>query len=288
MSIANFIPTVWAGSILKWLEKSLVYASVCNRNYEGDIKQAGDKVKINQIGDITINTYNKTDITIQQLQAAALFLQITEQKYFAFSVDDIDKAQMNVSLLEQATKKAGYAIKDVADQFIAGLYTDAGVKTDLGTVSVPLDVSTDAAGSTIKASELMQRFQEALDNAKCPKEGRWMVAPPWLEGKLIREKILLPIGNGVTGVNYDNGRIGQKVYGFDFRVSQNVPTTSTTKYHITAGSMDAITYADQIVSVEAMRPQLRFSEAVKGLHVYGGKVVRADCLAAAVCTKASS
>ena len=286
MSTANFIPTVWAGAILRWLEKSLVYASVCNRNYEGDIKNQGDSVKINQIGDITVNTYAKTDITVQTLNDAAMFLKIDQAKYFAFSVDDMDKVQSNVNLLEAASQKAGYAIRDTADQFIATKYADAGVTTGLGTTSVPLDISADGAGSTVKASNLMSRFQRRLDDAKCPKDGRWLVIPPWLEQKLILEKILLPLPNG-TDVNYDNGRIGQKVFGFDVRVSQNVPVSSS-KYRIMAGSMDAITYADQIVSVESFRPDLRFSDAVKGLHVYGAKVVRADCLASACCTEAAT
>lgn len=286
MSIVNFIPTLWAGAILAWLEKSLVYASVTNRNYEGMIKQAGDKVKISEIGDITINTYAKTDISLQTLDSASRFLEITEQKYFAYIVDDIDNVQMNVELMDKASSKAAYALRDTADQFIAGKYTDAGIVSGLGTTGTPLSVTSDGASSSTKASALLSKFQRALDDAKVPKEGRWLVIPPWIEQKLVMEKILLPMGN-MTSVNYDNGRIGQTVFGFDLRVSHNVPVSSS-KYRILAGVNDAITYAEQIVSVEAFRPQLRFADAIKGLHVYGAKVIRPDMLACACVTEGAT
>jgi hypothetical protein len=286
MSIANFIPTVWAGAILMWLEKSLVYASCVNRNYEGEIKQAGDKVKISEIGDITINDYLKTDITLQTLDSASRFLEITQQKYFAFIVDDIDNVQMNVALMDKASAKAAYALRDTADQFIASKYTDAGVLTGLGTTSVPLTITSDGASSSTKGSVFLSKVQRALDDAKVPKEGRWIVIPPWLEQKLILEKILLPMGNATTQ-NYDNGRIGQTVFGFDIRVSHNVPVGSS-KYRILSGVNDSITYAEQIVGVEAFRPQLRFADAIKGLHVYGAKVIRPDMLACATVLEGAS
>jgi hypothetical protein len=286
MSIGNFIPTLWAGAILSWLEKSLVYASCANRNYEGQIKQAGDKVKISEIGDITINSYAKTDITLQTLESAAKFLEITEQRYFAFIVDDIDNVQMNVDAMDAASRKAAYALRDVADQFIASKYTDAGVLANLGTTGTPLTVTSDGASSSTKGSALLSKIQRALDDSNCPKDGRWLVAPPWLEQKLIMEKILLPMTN-TTAVNYDNGRIGQKVFGFDFRVSNNVPVGSS-KYRIMAGVNDAISFAEQIQGVEAFRPQLRFADALKGLHVYGAKVVRPEVLACATVLEGST
>jgi len=286
MSTANFIPTSWAGAILAWLEKSLVYASVVNRNYEGEIKQAGDKVKISQIGDISVNDYAKTDITLQTLESAAQFLEITEQKYFAFTVDDIDNLQANVNLMDAASAKAAYALRDTADQFIAAQYTDAGIVTGLGTTNSPLTVTSDGASATTKGSTLLSIFARRLDDAKVPKDGRWMVIPPWLEQKLIMEKVVLPMVG--TDANYTNGRIGQTVFGFDLRTSHNVPNASAAKYRILAGVNDAITYAEQIVGVEAFRPEKRFADAVKGLHVYGGKVIRPDMLACACVSEGST
>jgi hypothetical protein len=286
MSLANFIPTVWAGAVLQWLEKSLVYVSCSNRNYEGQIAQAGDKVKITEIGDINIGTYTGADITLQSLDSASRFLEITEQKYFGFAVDDIDKVQMNVDIMDSASRKAAYSLRDTADQFVASKYTEAGILTNLGTTSVPLTITSDGASSSVKGSALLSKIQRALDDGKVQKEGRWIVIPPWLEQKLILEKILLPMGN-MTAVNYDNGRIGQTVFGFDVRTSHNVPVGSS-KYRILAGVADAITYAEQIVSVEALRVPLQFKDAVKGLHVYGAKVIRPDMLACACVLEGST
>lgn len=285
MSIANFIPTLWSGSILRWLEKSHVFAAVCNRNYEGMIRQAGDKVKISQIGDITINSYAKTDITVQELDSAGEFLTVDQQKYFAFQVDDIDNIQANVELMTAATQKAAYAIRDVADQFISALYPDAGVVTGLGTTGTPLTVTSDGASSSTKGSTLLSMISRRMDDGNMPLEGRWIVIPPWLHMKLVQEKVLLQL-SGSEG-EYVNGRIG-RAFGFNIMLSNNVSILSSTKFKVLAGNNEAITFADQIISTEAFRPQLRFGDAVKGLHVYGAKVVQPKCLACATISEGTT
>ena len=153
MAITTFIPTIWEARLLAHLDKNLVYGNLCNRDYEGDISQAGDTVTINQIGDISIKDYKKTeDITLDDVDGTPTQLKIDQQKYFAFKVDDVDAAQANVNLIDAAMQRASYGVRDVVDQYIAGFYKKAGVVKGLGTDTTPLALTTaaqayDALGS---------------------------------------------------------------------------------------------------------------------------------------------
>ena len=98
MAITTFIPTIWEARLLAHLDKALIYGNLCNRDYEGDISQAGDTVIINQIGDIAIKDYKKTeDITLDDVDGTPTQLKIDQQKYFAFKVDDVDAAHHEAS-----------------------------------------------------------------------------------------------------------------------------------------------------------------------------------------------
>ena len=133
MSISTFIPTIWEARLLAHLDKALVYGNLVNRDYEGDIRQQGDTVKINQIADITVRDYKKgTDITIDDVDGTPTTLTISQDKYFAFKVEDVDAAQANVNLVDAAMARASYAMRDVVDQYIAGFHTAAGVTDGLG------------------------------------------------------------------------------------------------------------------------------------------------------------
>lgn len=101
MAISTFIPTIWEARLLAHLDKALVYGNLCNRDYEGDIRNYGDTVKINQIGNVEVKDYTKgTPITVDEIDGTPTELHIDQQKYFAFHVDDVDAAQANVNLVD--------------------------------------------------------------------------------------------------------------------------------------------------------------------------------------------
>jgi hypothetical protein len=131
---------------------------------------------------------------------------------------------------------------------------------------------------------LLSVISRRLDDANIPLEGRWIVIPPWLHQKLVMEKVLLQL-SGSEG-EYVNGRVG-RAFGFDIKISNNVYVSSS-KYKVLAGTNEAITYADQIISTESFRPEKRFGDAVKGLHVYGAKVVQPKALACATLTEGAT
>ena len=143
----TFIPEIWSGVMLSSLKKSLVFAQpgVVNRSWEGDIRGQGDTVRIRSMGRPTIGTYtkNSTTITPETLTDAQRALLIDQAKYFAFELDDIDAAQSVGGELEESLMEAVYGLRDVADQYVASLYTGAQVANQIGTVSV-----TTAAADT--------------------------------------------------------------------------------------------------------------------------------------------
>lgn len=274
MAVNTFIPEVWSARLLYNLHKAQVFAQagVVNRDYEGDISQAGDTVRIQAIGAITVGSYTKnTNISAPEtLTDAETTLAIDQAKYFNFQVDDIDRRQVRVDLIDAAMREAGYALSDTADQLIAGLYTSAGnavassgsPETDLGTAG--------------KAYEHIVEVGVELDEANVPSEGRWIIVPPWYHSKLLLDDRFVKSGTDSAAATLANGQVGEAA-GFRILKSNNVSNDATT-WRIMAGTSQAISYAEQIKNVEAYRPELRFADGVKGLHLYGAKVIRPAAL----------
>lgn len=258
------------------LEKSHIYgsAAVVNRDYEGEIREKGDSVKIQSIGDVSIKDYTKnTNIDgPEELNDGSMMLNITEGKYFNFAVDDVDKVQMNVAVLAKALNRAGYNLRDRVDQFIAANHSLVPSANLLGSDGSPIiPTSTTAYEKLVDMGVL-------LDNANVPSEERFAVVPSWFHALLLKDARFVSAGTAKTDEVLRNGKVGQAA-GFDIYKSNNVPNTASTLYKVIAGHPMAYSFAEQIVKVEAYRPELRFSDAVKGLHVYGGKLVRPTCWA---------
>lgn len=275
MSVTNFIPTIWSARLLRHLDKKHVYANLLNRDYEGEIKNFGDTVKINQIGDVTIKNYQKsTDIEApEELSGEQLMLTIDQAKYFNFGIDDVDAAQVNPKLMDKAMMRAAYGMNDVTDRFAASLlYVGADAGNTLGTDDSPIvPTATDAYDTLVDLSTI-------LTEANVPMDGRWVVVPAWFHGLLLKDKRFVGNGTDYNKAILEGGEVGV-ASGFRVSLSNNVPNTAGAKYKIIAGTNEAGSYAEQILKTEAYRPEKRFSDAVKGLHVYGAKVLQPKCLA---------
>lgn len=297
MSVEGFISTIWSARLLANLEKSLVFGqpNVINRDYEGEIKGKGSTVKITSIGDITIGDYTKdSDISDPQaLSDGQATLNITQSKYFNFAVDDVSAAQMSPSLMDGAMKQSAYNLSDVADQFIAATMV-AGVATanKIGSSATGIVPSTTEGSGTMAWDYLLQ-LGTALSVANVPKQGRWAIVPPWFVERLAGDKRFTDASASGSTDALLNGMV-KRAAGFDILESNNCPTvagtgseTGKTNYAILAGTPIATTFADSVNKVEAYRPEKRFADAVKGLHVYGAKVVRPNSLAMLIARKVS-
>lgn len=274
MSIANFIPTIWSARLLRHLDKKHVYASLVNRDYEGEIKNYGDTVKINQIGDIEIKDFEKgKDIaTPDELTGEQQMLTIDQGKYFNFAVEDVDNAQTNPKLMDKAMQRAGYGMNDVTDSFLANLlYVNTAASNMLGTDESPLVPTAD------DAYDMLVDLGTLLTEVDVPMEGRWAVIPAFYHGLLLKDKRFVGNGTDFNKAILEGGEVGMAA-GFRILLSNNVPNTAGSKYKIIAGTNEAGSYAEQILKTEAYRPEKRFADAVKGLHVYGAKVLQPKCI----------
>lgn len=277
MAIANFKPEVWSADLLVALEKSLVYgaAGVVNRNYEGEISQYGDTVHITNLVDPTIGTYTAhTDITIEDVDDGTQALLIDQSKYFAFEVDDIEKRQARGDVMTEQARKAAYKLRDVADQHLASVMA-AGV--DAGNL-----IAEATLASAADAYDTLVDLAVILDEDNVPSEGRWAVITPAFHGLLLKDSRFIAAGDESGAGVRSNGMVGSAA-GFSLRKSNNAPNgpgVGAGKLVI-AGYDGAVTFAEQIANVEGGRMEKRFADFVKGLHLYGSKVVRPTGLAAA-------
>lgn len=262
----NFIPTVWSARLIANLDKDFVYPLCVNRDYEGEIRGLGDTVKINQIGNVTIGDYKGTITDPEELTSEQKVLVIDKSKFFNFKVDDIEKAQANVNLIDEAMGRASVGLADVVDQDLAKLTTEAGTK--LGKTDTPLVIDTPE-----KAYDTLVDIKVALNKANAPKDNRFAVVCPEFLGMLEKDARFTRhegvLSDGVVGV----------VAGMEIRESNNVPYVSSKKeFTILAGSKSAITFAGQITNIEPYRLEKSFADAVKGLYCYGMKVLQPNAL----------
>jgi len=275
MAVTNFIPTLWSARLLAHLDKIHVYANLVNRDYEGEIRDFGDTVKINAIGDITVRDYTRnTDILSPEvLSNAQKTLEIDQAKYYNFQVDDVDAAQVKPKLMDAAMQRAAYGINDVADSYLAALLaagaTNAG--SGLGNDTTPLVPTASTA------YDMLVDLSVDLTEKNVPNAGRWVVVPAFFHGLLLKDARFVGNGTDYNKAIIEGGEVGVGA-GFRIYVSNNVPNTTGTKYKIVAGTAMGGTYAEQLLKTEAYRMEKRFADAIKGLHVYGAKVVKEEAL----------
>lgn len=293
MSVLHFKPEIWSKILLAALQKSLVFGGpmVVNRDYEGEIAGPGDTVHITSIGDPTISNYapNAT-ITYQQLTDAGQSLIVDQAKYFAFQVDDVDKRQAAGDMQTFVESRAAYRIADTADQFLAGLYTNVAPANQVGTSGSPVTPALFASATPADFyTKVVLPSKVLLDQANVPDDGnRYMILPPWARALVEQTQAFLafPGNDGGPGDVFANGYAG-KLSGFNMLVSNNAVNYSGSNWIIQSGHSMAISYAEQIVQTEALRLQSTFADAVRGLHVYGAKVVRPEALCVAYVTRPS-
>ena len=281
----DFIPTVWASRLLVALEESLVYgqSKVVNRDYEGDIREAGNTVKIASISDVAIGDYLKNnDIDDPAvLTDTELTLTIDQAKYFNLYVDRIDRAQQNVNVLDHAMRRSAWKLRDAADSFIAtAMETAVSGPNTIGTTGTPRVPTKD------DAYEYLVDLGTMLDESNTPIEGRFVIVPAWFHGLLLKDDRFVNAGTMRSDRRLANGAVGEAA-GFDILKSNNVPNESGTKFKIIAGHSVATSYVEQILDLHTFKPEKRFGDAVKGLHVYGAKVVEPSALAMLIANKAA-
>jgi len=277
MAVSTFIPELWSARLLNALNKVHVAASLVNRDYEGEIKQCGSSVHINRIGNITVSDFER-DFDIDDpevLSTEDSELSIDKAKYFNFMIDDVDAAQAAGDLMDKAMERSAYALNDVADAYI--LETLAGSVPSENTIGedAPIALTADNVYSYIVKLRLI------LDKNNVPHDGRTIVMPPDVYALLLQDSRFT--GSGTLGEETTRSGFIGRIAGFDIFESNNCYQDGDS-YCVTAQVPSACTYAEQILETSAYRPEKRFADAVKGLHVYGAKVTNPEQIALLNCT----
>lgn len=278
MAVDGFRPEIWSAKILTALRNKLVYASLCNRDYEGSIQAAGDTVHITSIGEVATRAYTElTTISWDEVSDSQQDLLIDQKRYWAIKVDDVEKKQA-LPFLDEATRSAAYGLADNADASVsAAMYTAVNATAnDYGAFTVDK--------SDKNAYDLLVELRTILNRDNTPMDGRWCVVPPEMYAVLLLDgRFIDASASGDGGQALRSGFVGRAA-GFDIYESNQTPDPTSGTYAVLAGHPSATAYADQILQTEAMRLEDYFADGVRGLHVFGRKVVRAECLALASAT----
>ncbi|GAA1395171.1 P22 coat protein - protein 5 domain protein [Catellatospora coxensis] len=278
MSIQRFRPEIWSAVLLQATETALVFGSplVVNRDYEGDISQAGDTVHITNVGDPTVSDYSSGDtLTYEDLQDAGQTMPIDQQQKFAFKVDDIDKRQAKGDVMGVSMKRAAYRMAKRKDSYIAGLYTGVVSANAIGTTSIT--TGTLAYDNIINLGV-------KLDEADVPEDGRYCVVPAWYYGLLLKSDLFVRVDASGGSQGLRNGLVGM-VDNMPIIKSNQCINVTGDDYIVQAGHNSAISFAQQILQTEALRLQSTFADAVRGLDVYGAKLIRPDHIATLTASK---
>ncbi|MBE6529243.1 MAG: P22 coat protein - protein 5 domain protein [Ruminococcaceae bacterium] len=265
MSVQNFIPTVWSETLQKALDEKYVGVANCSREYEGEIKKKGSRVKILNVGDISVSDYtpNCDMSSPESLDGTTLELVVDRAKYFNFQLDDIDHAQAVPGLMEAAMKNAAAALAKEADQYIYSLYDQVENR-------VYCDIINNDYSSILHPF-LEARTMLMKSGVTDVNDIVFEITPKAAE-ELLKKEISLSSDSADI---FENGCIG-KIAGCKVFVTNNIyihEGASANHHYCYARSRRAIAFAEQISEIEAYRPESRFADAVKGLHLYGAKIV---------------
>ena len=290
----TFIPEIWSGKLIENFYDTTVLASISNTDYEGEIRRMGDTVNIRTQPNITIRDYVKgQSLSVEQPEAPKLQLLIDKGDYFACVEDDIDRIQSDVKQMDMWSKDASEQMKIKIDQrvltdLLPGIAStnkgaSAGEQSaafNLGTTGSPLTVTKDGASTTTAVIDLIVDMGTVLDEANVPESDRFLVIPARMAGLIKKSDLKDASLTGDSTTPLRNGRLGM-IDRFTLYVSHNL-NVSSGKTSLIAGHKMGFTFASQMTEMESLRAESTFGNIVRGLQVYGYKVVKPQALAQAV------
>lgn len=265
MSYRNFAPKVWAKQINRELERAMVFAEDCNRQYEGYVKQMGDTVKVLGVGKPTITKQTGGSIILKDPEAVedtSVDMVINHVAYFNYLVDDIDRRQAVGGLMDALSAESSEGTANAMDEDIAAL---------AGTADAPkLFKSTTAITVDNILKQIDLGVQKLMENDVKPETKIVVTVPPWFKTILRQAYVQLDTNNSAM---LKNGRVGQ----YDnviVKMSNNCHRNSDNGHDIMLRTQRAVAFANPLTHVEPYRPEKRFADAVKGFVLYGTKIVR--------------
>ena len=266
-----FIPEIWSQKLNNMLEKDCVMLQCVNRNWEGEIRNQGDKVKIITPAAVSVSTLGTSNISYSELAPTSMDLVIDQKKFFAFKINDVAQVQSNTDIMEAHLKNARKAIEEVQDAYLLSMHANVDSANIVGGTT-PVTLSKTTIYSDFVKLALCLKNSDAVTAGVRP----WVVINPTIESYLLQSTEFIG-ANNVADETLREGAIG-RIAGMDVLVSTNL-TAVDGKYYVLAGTNDAITFASQLSKIESLRDKDSFSDLVRGLYLYGAKTVQPKALA---------
>jgi len=288
----NFIPEIWSGKLIENFYDATVLAAISNTDYEGEIRNMGDTVNIRTTPEITIRTYVKGQtLSVENPDKPKLQLVIDKGEYFACVEDDVDKVQSDVNMMDNWSKDASERMKIKIDQRVLTdilpdiAATNKGATAGRITGNINLG-TTDAAVAVTKTNVLdyIVDMGTVLDEANAPEGDRFLVIPAKMAGMIKKSDLKDASLSGDSASILRNGRLGM-IDRFTIYMSHNL-SVSSGKFSIIAGHKMGFTFASQMTNMETIRSETTFGNIIRGLQVYGYKVVKPEALAQGIITLA--
>lgn len=315
----TFIPTIWSGKLLKKFYQATLFGAIANTDWEGEIKNFGDTVRINTIPDIVVKDYKAG----QQLEydvpnPEVIDLVVDKGKYFAVNIEDVMKKQSQIPFQDLVSNEAAHRMKEAIDFDVihsSFFGTDGKLKTHAkglgavyaanqgataGAVSGQYNLGTDTAPVALTQDNILSSITllgSVLDEANVPEEGRYLVISPYDRYLLMNSPLTQANMMGDSQSVLRNGRIG-RIERFDIYVSQSCPVGAADKgwgkgsavtvsgakarHMIWAGTKAGISFASQITKVEMLRNPTSFGNLMRGLNIYGSRITQGQALAVLV------
>jgi hypothetical protein len=282
-----FIPEIYSKKVQIALRKAAVAEAICNTDYMGEISSFGDTVNIIKEPQIAVADYTRglavtsTDLTDQEL-----VLTIDQAKSFSFKIDDLEKRFSHVNFQAVAADNAAYALRDAMDSnILAAISAGATVTTGMGTTGTPIDIGFNTG--EVDPLNQMSLAAKELDEANAPEDGRWFVAAPeWYNQLANTSSKLLSVDFNAGQGSIRNGLVASGLLrGFQMYKSNNLPTNdlsgatpagSATAPEALFGHISGTSAASSMNKVETVRDTGTFSDIVRGLMVWGRKVLRPE------------
>lgn len=292
----TFIPEIWSKKLIEKFYDATVLTAISNTNYEGEIRSQGDMVKIRTIPTLTINDYSSGQTLVNQRPESEIVeLLIDKGKYWSAIVDDVQDVQADLELMNMWAGDASEQMKIKVDTEVLGsVVPDFAAENKgaaAGRISGNINLGATGAPLAVDKSNILDvilDMGQVLDEQNRPETGRFLVMPYWATTLLKKSdlKDASLTGDGTSPLR--NGRVGM-IDRFEVYQSNNLPKVvdgGQNAFNLIAGVKNGLTFASQLTKTESLRAESTFGNIMRGLQVYGFKVIDGKSLTSAYAYKA--
>jgi hypothetical protein len=284
----NFIPEIWSSKLVENFYDASVLTAVSNTDFEGEIKAHGDKVQIRLTPEVTVRPYQKgMNLTVERPDKPKITLEIDQGEYFACIEDDVDKVQADISLMDEWSKDASEKMKLAIDaKVLTNILPDIStfnMGATAGRISQSINLGSTGAPVQVTKTNVLDLLVDAgtvLDEANAPESGRFLIIPAWMAGLIKKSDLKDASLTGDSSSVLRNGRLGM-IDRFTLYTSHNLNSVVDSTYRcfsVIGGHKMGLTFASQMTEMESLRAESTFGNIIRGLQVYGYKVVKGEAL----------